>query len=193
MSLNAGFGFEASRPAALTDWAARYLTAGPSLDLPLFDAGQRLATVKIQDVRARAAAVAYAQTVLGALDEAEDAVGAYNRQQTRQRSLQRAVDAWTAYLSIDARIRALSDAGKAQEATALCVGTGEGQSNWAFARFGQALDRAVAINKDAFDEAIAASESLSGKHVVIGLALAWLVACAGTWLAAARRLRAYEF
>lgn len=103
VSLNAGFGFEASRPAALTDWAARYLTAGPSLDLPLFDAGQRLATVKIQDVRAKAAAVAYAQTVLGALDEAEDAVGAYNRQQTRQGSLQSAVDDSRASLALSQR------------------------------------------------------------------------------------------
>lgn len=90
VSLNAGFGFEASRPAALSDWAARYLTAGPSLDVPIFDAGQRLATIHIQDVRAKSAAVAYAETVLGALDQAEDAVSAYGQQKVRQDSLQAA-------------------------------------------------------------------------------------------------------
>jgi multidrug efflux system outer membrane protein len=88
VSLNAGFGFEASRPAALTDWAARYLTAGPSIDVPVFDAGQRLATIRIEDARAKSAAVSYAQTVLEALDQAEDAVSAYGQQQARRASLQ---------------------------------------------------------------------------------------------------------
>ncbi len=90
ISLTAAAGYEASRPAALTDWAARYLAVGPSLDLPIFDAGQRLATVRLQDARAREAALAYAQAVLGALHEVQDAITAYGQEQTRRASLQAA-------------------------------------------------------------------------------------------------------
>lgn len=90
--LQASAGYQASRPAALTDWAAHYLTVGPSLDLPVFDAGQRRANVQLQDVRAKAAALAYAQTVLGALHEAEDAMTAYAQARSRQASLQAAVE-----------------------------------------------------------------------------------------------------
>jgi NodT family efflux transporter outer membrane factor (OMF) lipoprotein len=86
--LQASAGYQASRPAALTDWAARYLTLGPSLDLPVFDAGQRRANVQLQDVRAKQAALAYAQTVLNALHEVEDAMTAYGQERSRQDSLQ---------------------------------------------------------------------------------------------------------
>jgi NodT family efflux transporter outer membrane factor (OMF) lipoprotein len=92
VSLNAGLGFEADKPAFLTQWAAHYLTAGPSLDLPIFDAGQRLATIKVEDVRARSAALAYAQTVLTALHEVEDDITAYDQEQSRRASLQAAVE-----------------------------------------------------------------------------------------------------
>lgn len=92
VSLNADFGLEASKPAALTDWAARYMTVGPSLDLPVFDAGQRLANVHIQDVRAREAALAYAQTVLAAVHEAQNAITAYGQEQARRTALETAAD-----------------------------------------------------------------------------------------------------
>ncbi|MDR3512149.1 MAG: efflux transporter outer membrane subunit [Caulobacteraceae bacterium] len=91
ISLNAGAGFEASKMANLTNWAARYMTIGPSLDLPVFDAGQRRATVKIQDVRAKEAALTYAQAVLAALHEVDDAITAYDLEQSRRTSLETAV------------------------------------------------------------------------------------------------------
>jgi multidrug efflux system outer membrane protein len=91
LSLNLASGFEASSLAALTDWAARYYTLGPSLDLPIFDAGQRRASVRIQDVRAKQAALVYAQTVLTALHEVDDAMTAYDREQVRHASLEVAV------------------------------------------------------------------------------------------------------
>jgi multidrug efflux system outer membrane protein len=90
--LNATGGFQASDPANLAVWAARYMTVGPSLDLPVFDAGQRRANVRLQDVRSREAALAYAQTVLGALHEVEDAMAAYDRELARRAALQDAVD-----------------------------------------------------------------------------------------------------
>jgi multidrug efflux system outer membrane protein len=87
VSLTASPGFEAARPAALTSWAASYLAYGPSLDLPIFDGGQRRASVHLQDVRAKEAALVYAKTVLGALDEVEDAVDALDQEQTRRGAL----------------------------------------------------------------------------------------------------------
>jgi outer membrane protein, multidrug efflux system len=90
VSLSAAGGFEAARQAALGDWAAHYLTVGPSLDLPIFDAGQRRATIRLQDVRAKEAALAYAQAVLGALHEVEDAITAYDRERARRASLETA-------------------------------------------------------------------------------------------------------
>ncbi len=92
IALTASAGYEASRPIALTDWAAHYFTVGPTLDVPIFDAGQRLATVRLQDVRSREAALTYAQTVLGALHEVEDGISAYDEEQTRRTALQAAVD-----------------------------------------------------------------------------------------------------
>jgi multidrug efflux system outer membrane protein len=106
IALTAGAGFEASQPAALSDWAARYFAVGPSLDLPIFDAGQRRATIRLQDVRAREAALAYAQTVLAALHEVEDAITAYDQEQTRRESLQAAVTQNRAALALaDRRYR----------------------------------------------------------------------------------------
>jgi NodT family efflux transporter outer membrane factor (OMF) lipoprotein len=91
VSLTAALGLEAATPAGLGVWAARYFSAGPGLDVPLFDAGARQATVHIADVRAKEAAVAYAQTVLAALHEVEDAVMAYQKDQIRRGSLDAAV------------------------------------------------------------------------------------------------------
>lgn len=92
VSLTGGAGFQASRPAALADWAARYFSVGPSLDLPVFDAGQRRAEVRLEDARAREAALAYAQTVLAALQEAEDAISACGQDQAQHAALEAADD-----------------------------------------------------------------------------------------------------
>ena len=55
---------------------------GPSLDLPIFDAGARRANIKAREAAAREAYLAWKQTVLGAVEEVENALVAVNR--TRQ-------------------------------------------------------------------------------------------------------------
>ncbi|MFI4936548.1 MAG: efflux transporter outer membrane subunit [Caulobacterales bacterium] len=90
VTIDAAFGLEASNPASLAAWAARYFAAGPELDLPLFDAGQRRENVHIADIHAKEAALAYAQTVLAALHEVEDAITAYDQEQSRREALQTA-------------------------------------------------------------------------------------------------------
>ena len=86
ISLNTGFGYQASNTARLGAWAAHYLTAGPSLDL-----------------RARSAALTSAQTVLTALHEVNDAITAYAAAQRQEARLAEAADAERAALALARR------------------------------------------------------------------------------------------
>jgi outer membrane protein, multidrug efflux system len=70
----------------LTRWASRFGSIGPTLELPVFDRG-RWRTITLQNVRAKEAAIAYAATVLNALQEVENARAAYEADQDRRRWL----------------------------------------------------------------------------------------------------------
>jgi outer membrane protein TolC len=98
LTLSGGGGFQSETMGNLTQWASRFGSIGPTLELPMFDLG-RWRTVKVQDVRAREAALAYAATVLGALHEVENARAAYAADQDRRAWLESTVaqnhDAWT--------------------------------------------------------------------------------------------------
>jgi len=85
--LTAGGGSQSEDLAHLFDWASRFGTIGPQVQLPIFDAGRRKANVRLQDARAKEAALDYAKTVLGALHEVDDALVAYDTEQTRHASL----------------------------------------------------------------------------------------------------------
>jgi hypothetical protein len=62
--------------------------------------------------------------------------------------------AFSTYHAIDGKIRAFENAGKHDKAVELCIGSEANESNAAFARFDQALDKVIGINKSAFDERI---------------------------------------
>ena len=91
LTLNADFGLQAARAGDLGNWASRFFSIGPSLDIPIFSGGRRQANVRLQDVKAKEAAVAYARTVLAAIHEVENALAAYGPEQSRRASLQTAV------------------------------------------------------------------------------------------------------
>lgn len=91
LTLNAQGGVQGERLASLTNWASRFVTAGPTLELPIFDAGRRRATIRLQDVRAQEAALGYRRTVLTALHEVDDAIAAYGADQGRRTALSDAV------------------------------------------------------------------------------------------------------
>jgi hypothetical protein len=55
------------------------------------------------------------------------------------------------YRSIDTEIRRLYNSGKIAEAIALCVGTKEGQSNWAFDQYKNAQTHLIDLNQKEFD------------------------------------------
>jgi outer membrane protein, multidrug efflux system len=83
LSLGANGGFQSASTGNLFEWASRFGSIGPSLDLPLFDRG-RWKTVRLYDVRAQEAALAYQRTVLDALHEVENALAAYAADQQRR-------------------------------------------------------------------------------------------------------------
>ena len=83
ITLNGAGGLQSQTSGELTEWASRFFSLGPTLELPLFDRG-RWQTVSLQRVREREAAVSYAGTVLNALQEVEDARAAYDADQDRQ-------------------------------------------------------------------------------------------------------------
>ncbi len=82
ITLTGGGGVQSETAGELSDWASRFFTLGPTLELPIFDRG-RWQTVSLQRARQKEAAVSYASTVLGALHEVENARAAYDADQDR--------------------------------------------------------------------------------------------------------------
>ena len=83
LSLAASGGFQSETMGTLHEWASRFGSSGPTLDVPIFDRG-RWKTVQLYDVRAQEAALAYRRTVLAALHEVENALAAYAQDQQRR-------------------------------------------------------------------------------------------------------------
>ena len=82
LTLAANGGFQSETTGKLLEWASRFGSMGPTLDLPVFDRG-RWKAVRLYDVRAQEAALAYQRTVLNALREVENAIAAYGADQER--------------------------------------------------------------------------------------------------------------
>jgi outer membrane protein, multidrug efflux system len=62
---------------------------GPSISLPIFNRGQLKATVRLEESEARQAYLAYRQTVLESVEEVENALVGFSKQQTRRVQLAR--------------------------------------------------------------------------------------------------------
>jgi multidrug efflux system outer membrane protein len=92
LTLGAQGGLQSESLSTLTDWASRFVTAGPTLELPIFDAGQRRATVRLRTVSQQEAGLDYRRAVLTALNEADNALTAYGADQTRRLALARTVE-----------------------------------------------------------------------------------------------------
>jgi NodT family efflux transporter outer membrane factor (OMF) lipoprotein len=85
-------GLQSTQLHDLTDWGSRFLLGGTQVSLPIFEGGQLRAQVRLADIGAQQAALAYRQTVLGAFHEVEDALVAYAEEQRRSAALQRQFD-----------------------------------------------------------------------------------------------------
>lgn len=75
------------------DYASKYWDAGPTVQWELFEAGSIVANIHVQNARQEQALNNYEQTVLTALEDVENALTAYAREQVRRKSLTRSVDA----------------------------------------------------------------------------------------------------
>jgi multidrug efflux system outer membrane protein len=93
LTLTAAGGYQSQGLSKLIETASRFATLGPAVELPIFEGGRLRATVRLRRLKAKEAAVVYAQTVLAALNQVEDALAAYGADQARRASLQTAVTA----------------------------------------------------------------------------------------------------
>jgi NodT family efflux transporter outer membrane factor (OMF) lipoprotein len=83
LTLSASGGFQSESAGQLLDWASRFGSFGPALELPVFDRG-RWKSLRLYDVRAQEAALNYQSTVLQALHEVDNAVTALATDQQRR-------------------------------------------------------------------------------------------------------------
>jgi outer membrane protein TolC len=90
LTLSGTGGYQSDSAGRLLEWASRFGSIGPTLDLPVFDRG-KWKTVRLQNVRAQESALAYQRTVLNALHEVENALAAYGADQQRRALLEAAV------------------------------------------------------------------------------------------------------
>lgn len=91
MRLSASAGLQALEVSRVFDLNARQYAAGPGLTIPIFEAGQLKATLRLTEDQQKEAALAYQQTVLRALHEVENALIAYRSEQARRAELTSAV------------------------------------------------------------------------------------------------------
>lgn len=75
------------------DYASRTWSAGPTVQWEIFQAGSIRANVRVQNARQEQALDAYQQSLLTALEDAENALTAYAREQVRRESLFQSVQA----------------------------------------------------------------------------------------------------
>jgi NodT family efflux transporter outer membrane factor (OMF) lipoprotein len=92
-SLTGSLGTSGSQPKDLVNWDNRFWSIGPSVSWPIFDAGKIRANIGVQTAIQEQAIVGYRSTVLIALQDVENALIAYAKEQQHQVALVAAVTA----------------------------------------------------------------------------------------------------
>lgn len=69
------------------DGGSRYWSLGPTFRWPIFEAGRIRQNIKVENARQEQAAIRYEKTVLTSLEETENALVAYGKEQERHRAL----------------------------------------------------------------------------------------------------------
>lgn len=90
-SLSGIFGVQS---ISASDWfsaPSRFWSIGPAIRWPLFDAGRIRANIEVRNARQEQTLTAYEKTVLSAMEDVENALVSYAKEQTRYRSLMNAV------------------------------------------------------------------------------------------------------
>lgn len=92
-SLTGGFGFQSNKFKTLGNWDSRFWNIGPGVTFPLIDRGQIRANIRVQNARQEQALAAYENTILLALEDVENSLVSYAKEQIRQQILADAVKA----------------------------------------------------------------------------------------------------
>jgi NodT family efflux transporter outer membrane factor (OMF) lipoprotein len=93
LGLAGSIGFVSTTTANVFDYSNRYFSFGPGAHWNLFNGGRVRAQVEAESARTARACAAYRKIVLGALAEADNALGAFTTEQRRHNDLARAADA----------------------------------------------------------------------------------------------------
>jgi outer membrane protein, multidrug efflux system len=97
----------AERIAGLSNESSGW-ALGPSLTIPIFDAGRRRALVEVERSQASQQYLAYRETVINAVEEVENALVSYSRVKRRRVALEKSV---AAYRQAVAQSRELYESG----------------------------------------------------------------------------------
>ena len=92
-TLGGSIGLDALSAGKLFTSASRSSSFGPRVSLPIFDGGAIRSNIRIQSSRQEAALAEYQGTVLAALQEVEDGLTAYAREQERNLALRESMEA----------------------------------------------------------------------------------------------------
>lgn len=92
-TLNGTLQFESSESSDLFDTGNRFGSIGPTFKWSIFNAGSIRNNIEIQTEKQRQALLEYEQTILRALEETENAMTAYARENERRQSLRKAATA----------------------------------------------------------------------------------------------------
>jgi len=86
-SLTGSLGTSGNQPKDLVNWDNRFWSIGPSVSWPIFDAGKIRANISVQTAIQEQVLVGYRSTILIALQDVENALIAYAKEQQHQASL----------------------------------------------------------------------------------------------------------
>lgn len=92
-SLTGIAGWQSTSGKDWIEFASRYWTVGPTVQWELFEAGRIRANIRVQNAKQEEALDQYQQTILVALEDTENALTAYAKEQVRRESLSQAVEA----------------------------------------------------------------------------------------------------
>jgi len=87
------FGFQSSQFGDLFDMNSRFWSIGPSVSVPIFEAGRIRGNIAVQEARVDQAASAYDKAVLTAMEDVENSLVSFVQEQSRRRTLSASVDA----------------------------------------------------------------------------------------------------
>jgi NodT family efflux transporter outer membrane factor (OMF) lipoprotein len=93
VSLTGSFVHQSLEASDFSAWGARQWSIGPSISVPIFQAGRLRSVVELRKVQQQRAAIEYQRTVLNAWHEIENALSAYAAEQRRNDEIRQVLNA----------------------------------------------------------------------------------------------------